>query len=99
MQNLPNHNDDGLGVNTLSVSAEGRVENQKLIQTAAILSLGWVFGFQLDLLEKNLTTLAGFTFIRFELIVLFYAYILQTNTFPKTNSFLAKREKKTYPLF
>ena len=46
------------------MSAEGRVENQKLNQTAALLSFGWVFGFQLDLLEKNLTTLLGFTFTR-----------------------------------
>ena len=37
-------------------------ENQKLNQTAALLSLGRVFGFQLDSLEKNLTTLLGFTF-------------------------------------
>ena len=44
-----------------TMSAEGRVENQKLNQTAALLSLGWVFGIQLDTLEKNLTTL-GFTF-------------------------------------
>ena len=29
------------------------------------LSFGWVFGFQLDLLEKNLTTLLAFTFTRF----------------------------------
>ena len=60
-QKLPNY-DDELGVNKLSVSAEGRVENQKLIQTAALLSFGWVFGFQLDSLEKNVFTLAGFTF-------------------------------------
>ena len=46
---------------SVTVSAEGRVENQKLNQTAALLSLGWVFGFQLDLLEKNLYTLPGFT--------------------------------------
>ena len=42
--------------------AEGRVENQKLNQTAAPLLFGWIFGFQLDLLEKNLTTLLAFTF-------------------------------------
>ena len=35
------------------VSAEGRVENQKLTQTAALLSFGWVFGFQLDSLENK----------------------------------------------
>ena len=46
----------------MTVSAEGRVENQKLNQTAALLSFGWVFGFQLDSLEKNVFTLAGFTF-------------------------------------
>ena len=44
------------------MSAEGRVENQKLNQTAALLSFGWVFGFQLDLLEKNLITLPVVTF-------------------------------------
>ena len=38
------------------MSAEGRVENQKLNQTAALLSFGWVFGFQLDSLEKHLIT-------------------------------------------
>ena len=37
----------------MTVSAEGRVENQKLNQTAALLSFGWVFGFQLDSLEKH----------------------------------------------
>ena len=46
----------------MPVFAEGRVENQKLNQTAALLSFGWVFGFQLDLLEKNLVSLVGFTF-------------------------------------
>ena len=30
-------------------------------------SFGWVFGFQLDLLEKNLFTLLGFTFSQYEL--------------------------------
>ena len=35
------------------MSAEGRVENQKLNQTADLLSFGWVFGFQLDLLENK----------------------------------------------
>ena len=44
------------------MSAEGRVENQKLNQTAALLSFGWVFGFQLDSLEKHLITVAGLTF-------------------------------------
>ena len=44
------------------MSAEGRVENQKLNQTAALLSVGWVFDFQLDSFEKNLTTLPVFTF-------------------------------------
>ena len=32
----------------MPVSAEGRVEHQKLNQTAALLSFGWVFGVQLD---------------------------------------------------
>ena len=44
------------------MSAEGRVENQKLNQTAALLSFGWVFGFQLDLLEKYLINLTVLTF-------------------------------------
>ena len=46
----------------MPVFAEGRVENQKLNQTAALLSFGWVFGFQLDLLEKNVFTLVAVTF-------------------------------------
>ena len=46
------------------MSAEGRVENQKLNQTAALLSFGWVFGFQLNSLEKHLITLAVVTFNR-----------------------------------
>ena len=37
----------------MPVSAEGRVENQKLNQTAALLLFGWVFGFQLDSLENE----------------------------------------------
>ena len=41
----------------MTVSAEGRVENQKLNQTAALLSFDWVFGFQLDSQEKHLITL------------------------------------------
>ena len=41
------------------MSAKGRVENQKLNQK---LPFAWVFGFQLDLLEKNLITLTGYTF-------------------------------------
>ena len=49
----------------MTVSVEGRVENQKRNQTAAQLSFGWVFGFQLDLLEKNLVSLAGFPFTFF----------------------------------
>ena len=46
--------DDGhaIGINQW-LSAEGRVENQKLNQTAALLSFGWVFGFQLDSLENK----------------------------------------------
>ena len=37
----------------MTVPAEGQVENQKLNQTATLLSFGWVFGVQLDLLEKS----------------------------------------------
>ena len=48
------------------MSAEGRVENQKLNQTAALLSLEGVFGIQLDSLEKKLTTLPGFTITRLQ---------------------------------
>ena len=47
----------------MTVSAEGRVENQKLTQTAALLSFGWVFGFQLDLLEKNFITLTRVSYL------------------------------------
>ena len=37
----------------MPVSAEGRVEHQKLNQTAALLSFGRVFSVQLDLLGKS----------------------------------------------
>ena len=43
----------------VTLSAEGRVENQKLNQTAALLSFGWVFGFKLDSLEKKLHLSSG----------------------------------------
>ena len=46
----------------MTVSAEGQVENQKLNQTAALLSLGCVVGFQLDSLEKHLITLTVVAF-------------------------------------
>ena len=36
-----------------TVSAEGRVEHQKLNQTTALLLFCWVFGVQLDSLEKS----------------------------------------------
>ena len=45
----------------VTVSAEGRIENQKVNQTIA-LSLGWVCGFQLNSPEKHLITLAAVTF-------------------------------------
>ena len=51
----------------MPVSAEGRVENQKLNQTAALLSFGRVFGFQLDSLEKHVITLAVGTFTGFSI--------------------------------
>ena len=35
------------------MSAEGRVEHQKLNQTTALLLFGWVFGVQLGSLEKS----------------------------------------------
>ena len=68
----------------MTVSAEGQVENQKLNQTAALLSFGWVFGFQLDLLEKNLTTLLGFTFTRF--FNLYQKVEVDTNNIKPINS-------------
>ena len=37
----------------MPVSAEGRVEHQKLNKTTALLLFGWVFGVQLDSLEKS----------------------------------------------
>ena len=43
-------------------SAESRAENQKLNQMAALLSFGWVFGLQLNWVEKNFSTLPEFTF-------------------------------------
>ena len=42
----------------MTVSAEGRVKHQELNQTTA----------ELDLLEKNLTTLPGFTFTPLEFL-------------------------------
>ena len=39
----------------MAVSGEGQVEHQKLNQTAALLSFGWVFGAQLDSLEKSVS--------------------------------------------
>ena len=51
----------------MNVSAEGQVENQKLNQTAALLSFGsavvWLrFWFSTRFTRKNLTTLLGFAF-------------------------------------
>ena len=42
-----------LGLKLVTVSAEGRVEHQKLNQTTALLLFGWVFGVQLNLLENK----------------------------------------------
>ena len=42
------------------MSAEGRVELQKLNQAIGLLFFGLVFGFQLDLFDKNLFTPAVF---------------------------------------
>ena len=50
------------------MSAEGRVENQKLNQTTAMLLFGYVFGVQLDSLEKNLITLTRVTFTEIDLM-------------------------------
>ena len=52
------------------MSAEGRVEHQKLNQTAALLSFGWVFGVQLDSLEKKLVTFAGLNFTQNSVIII-----------------------------
>ena len=38
----------------MPVSVEGRVEHQKLNQTTALLLFGWVFGVQLDSVEKSI---------------------------------------------
>ena len=43
------------------MSAEGLVENPELQQMVALLSFPFVFGFQLDLLEKNLSSLTELT--------------------------------------
>ena len=58
----------------MPVSAEGRVENQKLNQMAALLLFGGDFGFQLDL--KNLITLTRVNFTRFSAVAetLFYRH-------------------------
>ena len=45
--------DNMLGLKLVTVSAEGRVEHQKLNQTTALLLFGWVFGVQLGSLEKK----------------------------------------------
>ena len=42
-----------LDIDKWPVFAEGRVENQKLKQTAALPLAGWVFDVQLDSLEKS----------------------------------------------
>ena len=63
------------------MSAEGRAENQKLNQTAALLSFGWVFGFQLDLLEKNLITLPELTFSLYVTVVFLRDYTPGRHTF------------------
>ena len=52
----------------MPVSAEGRVEHQKLNQTAALLSFGLVFGVQLDSLEKNLVTIAGLNITQYSVM-------------------------------
>ena len=44
---------DVIGINSVPVSAEGRVEHQTLNQVAALLSFGFVFGVQLGSLEKK----------------------------------------------
>ena len=54
----------------MPLSAEDRVEHQKLNQTATLLSFGWVFGFQLDSLEKDLITVALITFTLWLLVPL-----------------------------
>ena len=69
----------------MTVSAEGRVENQKLNQTAALLSFGWVFGFQLDSLEKNEFTLSAVTFSLIVLILWCYFTILGKVKFRKSD--------------
>ena len=44
----------------MHVPAEDQVESQKLNQTAALLLFGWVFGFQLDSLEKSVSANAEY---------------------------------------
>ena len=44
-----------VGTNLCPPSAEGQVEHQKLNQTTALLLFGWVFGVQLDSLEKSVS--------------------------------------------
>ena len=53
---------DAISTKSMYVSVEGRVDHQKLNQMAALLSFVWVFGFQLDIPEKNLITLPELTF-------------------------------------
>ena len=74
----------------MTVFAEGRVENQKLNQTAALLSFGWVFGFQLDSLEKNLFTLAVVTFSSKKPST-YYVILFTVKRFRRVTFFLVNR--------
>ena len=47
------------GINQLLYLPKAELNTKKLNQTAALLLFGWVFGVQLDSLEKNLVTIAG----------------------------------------
>ena len=83
----------------MTVSAEGRVENQKLNQTAALLSFGWVFGFQLDLLEKNMFTLLAVTFTRpLDSLSILYAFDKQKLSFQKNENFYAPKGCTSLPI-
>ena len=52
-----------IGINQWLCLPKAELKTKNSTKRRRMASFGWVFGFQLDLLEKNLTTLLVFTFI------------------------------------
>ena len=69
----------------MPVCAEGQVEHQKLNQTTALVLFGWVFGVQLDSLEKKLVTFAELNFNQNSVIII---CTIRVFTFDKTDILL-----------